>query len=410
MKRMIFAVLTALLALGLWPSALAAEESEGSFDRFAVVSPETYRQFRDIDESKWYGAEQQGVIQRACDLGILHGMEASRFLPEGNLRVSEAIKIACVVHGIYTTGNADIVQPQPGKNWAAPYIAYALEQGIIQEGDFADYGAYATRAQMAYIFAHCLPEEALPAMNTIAGIEEVKTHYMLFPHQYAEEIFLLYRAGVLLGDQGTRAFRPDAEITRAETAAIVTRLTDPSQREHFEILLRDMDMGCYRDFAVTNERGETICLGQQPYEDVLAFLEGRTPDYVQTWKDEEVARTEVRETYSDLEIIYAIGDINPTDAYVYGIIFTSQAYHVVNGITVGDSGAALEAKYEPGQLTYSPPEPLAGDGAAYFDGSYSYSPDLKAPDATRHYSGITYIMEGDTKDRIKEISMGCKFN
>ena len=29
MKRMIFAVLTALLALGLWPSALAAEESEG---------------------------------------------------------------------------------------------------------------------------------------------------------------------------------------------------------------------------------------------------------------------------------------------------------------------------------------------------------------------------------------------
>ena len=88
MKRMICAVLTALLALGLLPSALAAEESEGSFDRFAVVSPETYRQFRDIDESKWYGAEQQGVIQRACDLGILHGMEASRFLPEGNLRVS----------------------------------------------------------------------------------------------------------------------------------------------------------------------------------------------------------------------------------------------------------------------------------------------------------------------------------
>ena len=37
MKRMICAVLTALLALGLWPSALAAEESEGSFDRFAVV-------------------------------------------------------------------------------------------------------------------------------------------------------------------------------------------------------------------------------------------------------------------------------------------------------------------------------------------------------------------------------------
>ena len=398
MKRMICAALTALLTLGLLPSALAAEESGGSFDRFAVVSPETYRQFTDIDESKWYGAEQQGVIQRACDLGILHGMEASRFLPEGNLRVSEAIKIACVVHGIYTTGQADAVQPQPGKNWAAPYIAYALEQGIIREGDFADYGAYATRAQMAYIFAHSLPEEGLETINTIASITDVD-RCDTFPIQYAEEIFSLYRAGVLMGEEGDHAFRPEALITRAETAAIVARLVTPAERQHFEILTIRGFVGACPDYGIVNPEGNALCLGQQPYEDLLAFEDGEP--LKKEVLESEGERWRVTATYQTFEIAYFIGKVNPTDIYIASLKPLASEIKLRNGLALGDTEEALLAAYGEDDLIFQGSWPV-GDFGYWTEPGYSYFPADGVP-----WCSINYTMTEESNGSIKEIHLGC---
>ncbi len=57
-----------------------------------------YYGFLDADESAWYGSQQQGVIKSVVQLGIMNGYTDGTFHPIGNITLSEAIKMAAVVH------------------------------------------------------------------------------------------------------------------------------------------------------------------------------------------------------------------------------------------------------------------------------------------------------------------------
>ena len=43
-------------------------------------------------------------------------------------------------------------------------------------------------------------------------------------HEYADDIYTLYRLGVLSGSDSERSFLPDSNIKRSEVAAILCRL------------------------------------------------------------------------------------------------------------------------------------------------------------------------------------------
>jgi hypothetical protein len=104
-------------------------------------------------------------------------------------------------------------------------VDYALSNGIIKAA-YADYTAYATRSDMAVIFAHALPDEAMTPKNTIEdnAIPDVSISY-----SYGADVYKLYRAGVLVGsDKGV--FSPNSNITRDAVAAIVSRMADESLR------------------------------------------------------------------------------------------------------------------------------------------------------------------------------------
>ena len=224
-----------------------------------VVSwPLRYHKIPKPKKCKWYGSSKQGVIKTACELNILNGMSPTKFDPEGTLRLNEAVKIACVIHALYT-GQADPLQPGTGKHWADPYFAYAEANGILQKDEFTNYDRPATRSEMAHIFAKSLPEDGLKKINTILSINDVERDD-LSPVPYAADIFKLYRAGVLAGEPKTHDFRPASTITRAETAAIVARLTFPETREKFDNFLH---------FILTSQ-----ALPLQIHEPVKHFLPG----------------------------------------------------------------------------------------------------------------------------------------
>jgi hypothetical protein len=167
--------------------------------------------FSDVDESEWYGAENQAVIQTAYRLGIMNGMGDGAFLPKGNIRISEAVKMAAVVHDIYHGGSGQF--DMSGTPWYKSCVDYAVQNGIIADGNFSDYTAYATRAELAFIFANALPESEFPAVNTVNSVAKVQTS-TLAGIEHSEEILLLYRAGVLAGDEESRHYRPADPITR----------------------------------------------------------------------------------------------------------------------------------------------------------------------------------------------------
>ena len=300
-------------------------------------------------------------------------MSPTKFDPEGTLRLNEAVKIACVIHALYT-GQADPLQPGTGKHWADPYLAYAEANGILQKDEFTNYDCPATRSEMAHIFAKSLPEDGLEKINTILSINDVERDD-LSPVPYAADIFKLYRAGVLAGEPKTHDFRPDSTITRAETAAIVARLALPETREKFDNFLH---RGFYTDipgFTLTNTRtGKTLSPGQRPYEELTAFVEGFTvikQEKYDLYGAQNSVVTEVTNTYDkdNLCISYYIDDENPRCVFIGWISTNSPDYVNQRGIRVGCSEAELKEKYPDtgdSALCYYPPEPTHSDFSTFY--------------------------------------------
>ena len=183
-----------------------------------------YYGFLDADESAWYGSQQQGVIKSVVQLGIMNGYTDGTFHPIGNITLSEAIKMAAVVHA--TCNNQTIsFSASDGGKWYDAYLNYCVKNRIVSSDEYSSLDAYATRAQIAHIFAK--------ATSDFAVVNDVDYDYIPDVSErskYADEILALYRAGILTGDERTRAFRPSDTITRAEAAAIISRVALPTTR------------------------------------------------------------------------------------------------------------------------------------------------------------------------------------
>ena len=183
-----------------------------------------YYGFLDADESAWYGSQQQGVIKSVVQLGIMNGYTDGTFHPIGNITLSEAIKMAAVVHA--TCNNQTIsFSASDGGKWYDAYLNYCVKNRIVSSDEYSSLDAYATRAQIAHIFAKATSDFAVVNDIDYDYIPDVSER-----SEYADKILALYRAGILTGDERTRAFRPFDTITRAEAAAIISRVALPTTR------------------------------------------------------------------------------------------------------------------------------------------------------------------------------------
>lgn len=182
----------------------------------------TQNTFTDINEDAWYDLNQTGAIAQAYEYALIDGTGKQQFSPNTPLRISEAIRLVCSLQDRYAGGTGVFT----GKGlWYQPYVHHAVTVGIFHPGDFSDYNANATRAQMAYLFAHALPEAELEPIHTDISIPDVSDRT-----PYAEEIRTLYHAGTLAGVDEAGSFAPERTITRAEATAIFLRLVNPEFR------------------------------------------------------------------------------------------------------------------------------------------------------------------------------------
>lgn len=100
-----------------------------------------------------------------------------------------------------------------------------LRKGNHQSGVFVT--KKASRAQFAEIFANSLPDEALQAFNTV---EDGALPDVSMSASYAEYVYTLYCAGILTGSDANGTFNPTTYITRAEAAAVVSRMAESNNR------------------------------------------------------------------------------------------------------------------------------------------------------------------------------------
>ena len=190
---------------------------------FTFVTSYKSTLFTDIDENAWYGEKQTGAIKNAYRYGLVQGKGDKKFDPTGNITVAEAITIAARVADIYYAENTKF--STSGANWYDDYVNYAIRKKIINKGDFLNYNKAATRAEMAYIFAHVLPSSEYKKINNITSVPDVKASLRFY-----DEIMLLYNAGIVSGNDEKGTFAPSSNITRAEVSAIIVRVVNPEER------------------------------------------------------------------------------------------------------------------------------------------------------------------------------------
>ncbi len=317
-------------------------------------------QFSDVDESRWYGTEGQGVIRLAWELGLMNGMGNGTFLPEGSLRICEAVKLAAVIRSRALGDGAEFPSAQP---WYQPYVKYAVAEGILQRGEFADRMEEAvTRGELAHILAAALPESELPHINAIFAIPDVIS-LDTEPAGYWQDILTLYRAGVMLGDGGTHAYRPDSRITRAETAAAVVRMALPEERQRLELLPLNGASRSLSEAGIQRDNDAVLTLGYHPWEEFFAFVEEeQAEESADLWlsMDHDDSRgyplygeegCRILAVYPRYTIEYLIADRDPQGMYVLRLEGTGRRLEDNRGVKIGTSLRALLAAFPDTELT-----------------------------------------------------------
>ena len=179
--------------------------------------------FVDVPASAWYA----DAVRDAWANGLIDGVNATHFEPDGSLTVAQAIKLAAALHQRIENGTVTLKNGSP---WYRSYLEYAVEHGVIEEA-YLGYSAAALNAPVQRAeFAHILYGAAKPyaAINEIGAnaLPDVKTG-----DRYADEIYILYRAGVLTGSDRSGTFYPTSLIRRSEAAAILIRAFDEEARK-----------------------------------------------------------------------------------------------------------------------------------------------------------------------------------
>ena len=178
--------------------------------------------FTDVSPSDWFYSD----VLYAYNLGLIDGMTATTYVPDGNLTIAQSIKLAACMHQYDNTGAVTLVNGTV--NWYDTYVDYAIGNGIISSSTYAgQYDDDATRADYVKIFYYALEPSAYTEIHTVppGAIPDVA-----ITDPYGYEVYTFYRAGILQGNDANGTFAPDSNIKRSEVAAITARMMDPANR------------------------------------------------------------------------------------------------------------------------------------------------------------------------------------
>ena len=262
MKRVFCMIITVLLALGtgMLPGIsksgfseaavtetdgigvpAAAEEIVGSGGTSSIV-------YTDVDPDSWYAS----YIYDLSGMGLLQGMGNGQFAPEKNITLAETVTLAARLHEKNTVAetsaeNEDVdgrIRQQYGSgagNWYEPFVKYADAKGILTAADVTDISdtalsAFSARSTFAALMTDSVSKEDLEEIN---ALEEGVLPDVPMSASWSDEVYTLYRAGVLIGMDQFGTFAPEKKISRAEAATLLSRMVHPLQRDSLHLIEKE---------------------------------------------------------------------------------------------------------------------------------------------------------------------------
>lgn len=183
--------------------------------RFPAVN--TYAGFGDVSESAWYSS----AVRQCYETGLMNGTGKGNFSPEGAITVAECAAIAARLRESFTGQAIPGVTPAPGEKlpWYQQYVSYLTSNAVAVPEPTKN----ATRQEFFDLLSAVTPASELAPINAITALPDTSDPSLL----------AFYNAGILTGVDKYGTFHAVGELTRAEVATMVARITDPALRQPF---------------------------------------------------------------------------------------------------------------------------------------------------------------------------------
>lgn len=155
----------------------------------------------------------------------MRGESDAVFAPDGNVSVAEAVTAAVRIHA--SVHGTDLSEEASGGDWYEPYLTYAGTNGMLASVSTENISRPVTRGEMALLLAGAL-ENKLDILNNIQSLPDVPE-----TAPYADAVLALCRAGIVTGTDSFGNFLPMKGLTRAELAAMISRVVESDHRIAF---------------------------------------------------------------------------------------------------------------------------------------------------------------------------------
>ncbi|MBC7106246.1 MAG: S-layer homology domain-containing protein, partial [Firmicutes bacterium] len=215
MRKGAVAVLALVLALAVAGVASAAPHGQGSEKGKAGRGAKVK-----LHDVRGHWAEESMVTLNLA--GVIRGYEDATFRPEAAIKKEEAITL--LVRALGWSAEDVTVPPEVRAArqvdpWAWPYLACAVENGLITEDELAGFlgNQPAKRYEVAVWLARALDLEG--DAEAVTGFADVAA----IPSEAAALVGAAVREGILVG-YPDRTFQPNKPIKRAEMATLLMRV------------------------------------------------------------------------------------------------------------------------------------------------------------------------------------------
>ncbi len=197
--------------------------------------PEPKPQPKDEGQIIFFGKPKQEPAQiEETHIAYINGYPDNTVRPEGKITRAEAVTMVVRLKAYPMIEGAGIYKDVAKDAWYAPYVEAAYRQGILEEkaGEAFRPDENITRGELAQLISHI--DKKNDAKAPFTDVEGYK-YKAAIDQSYGNERILGYP---------DNTFRPDAEITRAETAAMLNRLFERSVRGEG---IRNVEVKIFKD-------------------------------------------------------------------------------------------------------------------------------------------------------------------
>ena len=201
--------------------------------------PEPQPQVEETRNGIRFNFDSQKLNKEETHIAYIKGYPDNTVRPEGNITRAEAVTMLVRLKGYPIIEGQGIYKDVAKDEWYAPYIEAAYRKGILEEKEGENFrpDEKITRGELAQLISHV--DKKNDAKAPFTDIEGYK---------YQKAIDQNYGNKRILG-YPDNTFKPDAEITRAETAAMLNRLFERSVKEEG---LKDVEIDGFKDLKDKN--------------------------------------------------------------------------------------------------------------------------------------------------------------